>query len=159
LKKKKLFLTSLKVFININYNHFYFVHEFLILIGKIHCTSDIWTSSPQDSYLSVTAHFIDKSLNSKSFLLEQVPVPQPHDHVSVMKTLDVMFCKYEIQTKVESITTDNGSNMVKGIKNLVKKYKKDYKISLVHLRCANHILHLACTAFLKIDTVSHCILL
>jgi hypothetical protein len=65
------------------------------LRGKIHCTSDIWT---QNSYFSVTVHFIDNDFNLKYFLLEHVPVEEPHDNTqknrvwkSVQKVLVLSF--------------------------------------------------------------------
>jgi hypothetical protein len=87
--------------------------------------------------------------------LEQELFPAPHDYKAISSKLNEVFLRYSIQKQIRTISSDNASNMVKGIKVLINNYKNKYSIEIIHVRCASHILHLICCDFMKIDFVSH----
>ncbi|CAF1069647.1 unnamed protein product [Brachionus calyciflorus] len=121
--------------------------------NKFHVTTDIWTSSPGDPYISVTLHFIDNQNKLKHLLLDMRHFPGVHDYITISDMLDKIFKDYGIKHKIYSITSDNASNMIKAFSRLKKKYERE-GIHVVHIRCFAHILHLVVSQFLKDAYVS-----
>ena len=48
------------------------------LSGRICLTSDLWSSSTMDGYLSLTAHYVDENWNLQSRILNLRFMPPPH---------------------------------------------------------------------------------
>ena len=46
-------------------------------------TTDIWTGLAMESYLTVTAHYIDKSWELQAFVLETLPFLERHTGVNI----------------------------------------------------------------------------
>jgi hypothetical protein len=88
---------------------------FVNLKTKIVLTTDIWTSSTNRPYLTITSHFIAIQKKLSSVLIEFCLVPHPHTGEQVKQTLLNALNEYEILLKIISITTDNASNNKKGI--------------------------------------------
>ncbi|RMZ95887.1 hypothetical protein BpHYR1_050844 [Brachionus plicatilis] len=77
--KKKEMISQIKKF-----------SKFLDLIlteDKFHITSDIWTSSSQDLYISVTVHFICNNNNLNSFLLDMKHFPGVYNNVTIASAM------------------------------------------------------------------------
>ena len=41
--------------------------------GKVSFTSDMWTASNSDAFLSLTIHYVDNNWEFKNFLLDIIP--------------------------------------------------------------------------------------
>ena len=60
---------------------------------------------------------------------------------------------WKLDTRLEAITTDNGSDMVKGVSNLLHELNEapenQFVVGEVHRRCMAHIVNLAVKASLS----------
>ncbi|KAI9906285.1 hypothetical protein PsorP6_016488 [Peronosclerospora sorghi] len=86
--------------------------------SRMSFTTDMWTSIAGDSYIDITAHRIDNEWTLKKIVLAVRVIPHPHDAASIADTLLGEFNWYNILPKIISATTDNGSNVIAGIKQL-----------------------------------------
>ncbi|CAJ0757200.1 5025_t:CDS:2, partial [Entrophospora sp. SA101] len=104
---------------------------------RVSLTTDAWTSTTTNQgYLGITAHWIDDSWRMKKILLNFIPLNESHTGVYLAnKILDTLE-EFSLCKKVLAMTTDNGSNMVSLAEHLnnylIQKYNnKDF----MHLRC------------------------
>ena len=75
-------------------------------------TTDIWTSCSNDSYISLTAHFITHSWQMVSCILATSPFPRQHTAVNIIEKLKEIMQSYELDfSKVIALVHDQGSNM------------------------------------------------
>lgn len=88
----------------------------LASIRNIHITTDEWKSPTGSDYLGVTAHGLDDSWEVKKFVLALLPMEEASTADYLSERLEQVFQEYGIQNPV--ITTDQGPNMKKAIKNL-----------------------------------------
>ena len=75
-------------------------------------TTDIWTSSISQSYMTVTCHFIDNSWHLKSYVLETVHLSVSHTAENIASELIRIANEWSISEKVVALVTDNASNAV-----------------------------------------------
>lgn len=96
-------------------------------------TTDFWTSRAKQGYIGVTCTWISMDWKPKEALLELKQVPYPHTGEIISQLLKEIFEKWNIEKKIISLTTDNGSNIKKAAKimNTVDR-----------LPCAAHTLQL-----------------
>jgi len=78
-------------------------------------TTDAWTSLKNESYMAVTVHFIDKSCQLKSYLLQCAKFPQRHISVNIKNSLLNTLKDWGLQNKVAACTTDNAANVTAAI--------------------------------------------
>ena len=95
-------------------------------------TTDTWTSRVTESYLTVTAHYIDDEWNLKCHVLETLQMTTAHTSANLASELKTIFESWNIQDKICRIVTDNAANIVKAVTDL--KYQ--------HLPCFAHTLNL-----------------
>ena len=100
---------------------------------SISTTLDLWTSRNNQGYLGVLCSFIDSEWNLKEFMLTIEYVRYPHTAEYIQETLESIFNEWKIRDKIFTVTTDNGSNVKKAIKNM-----KDVE----WVGCTAHTLHL-----------------
>ncbi|CAH1769052.1 3120_t:CDS:2, partial [Entrophospora sp. SA101] len=119
---------------------------------RVSLTTDAWTSTTTNQgYLGITAHWIDDSWRMKKILLNFIPLNESHTGVYLAnKILDTLE-EFSLCKKVLAMTTDNGSNMVSLAEHLnnylIQKYNnKDF----MHLRCGAHVLNLAVKEGIKL---------
>jgi hypothetical protein len=119
---------------------------------KVSLTTDAWTSTTTNQgYLGVTAHWIDDSWRMKKILLDFIPLNENHTGVYLAnKILDTLE-EFSLGKKVLAMTTDNGANMVNLAEHLnsylIQKYdNRDF----MHLRCGAHVLNLAVKEGIKL---------
>ena len=75
-------------------------------------TTDIWTSCSNDSYISLTAHFITHSWQMVSCILATSPFPGQHTAVNIIEKLKEIMQSYELDfSNVIALVHDQGSNM------------------------------------------------
>lgn len=102
-------------------------------------TSDIWTSNQTQSYLSVTAHFLDSDINLCSAVLGVVHLIKNHTSDNIADELQIVFQEYSILNKISVIVSDSASNMTAAVK----------KLSIRHLPCFAHTLNLIVRAAIE----------
>lgn len=102
-------------------------------------TTDSWTSRNNQSYLGVTAHFIDVDWKLHSAVLETAHMPTSHTSANLAAELKRIFQKWNIHLKIERIVTDNAANIVKAVRDL------EYP----HLPCFAHTINLVVQDALK----------
>ena len=105
-------------------------------------TTDIWSSSTMEPYLSYTLHHIseDCSWQLKNHCLETLYLPQNHAGTNIAEALESILESWSLKSEQQiCITTDNGSNMVAAIT----------KLGWSHLSCFGHNLNLGVTNAMK----------
>lgn len=87
------------------------VQEELQLNAESVClTSDIWTSSVNDAYLGLTAHYIDNNFNMKS--------AGAHTAENIKETVMRILEQFKLTEKVLIIVSDNASNMKSAVERM-----------------------------------------
>ncbi|CAF1249456.1 unnamed protein product, partial [Didymodactylos carnosus] len=74
-------------------------------------TCDLWSSSRRSPYCCVTVHFMVKDFTIKSAVLSFRRFLGQHYSKRLNSHLNRVIQQYDLQNKIISITTDNGSNM------------------------------------------------
>lgn len=118
-------------------------------IEGVSLTSDIWTSSTNESYLSLTVHFIDHDWQMKHCVLTTLPLDAGHNGENIASWLLNTIASFQLSPdKVVALVHDNGSNMVAAAN----------KLSALHgwasVRCAAHTLQLVINAALKCEAIT-----
>ncbi|CAO2174338.1 unnamed protein product [Urochloa humidicola] len=106
----------------------------------------MWTANHQKKgYMAVTAHYIDDKWELKSFLLRFIYVPAPHTAEVIADVLHEVLVDCHLERKVSTITLDNCSTNDSMMLKMQDKLPLDSLMldgSLLHMRCAAHILNL-----------------
>lgn len=95
---------------------------------------DIWSSSAQHSYLSLSVHYVDKLLMvRKHCVLGLRHVPENHNADYISQMLWELLKEWNLMDKMHLFFRDNALNMVKGIEKLGIAHAGDYdhKLNLV----------------------------
>ena len=69
---------------------------------NIGLTTDAWTSTTQQSYITVTAHIIDEDCNLKPYVLDTTEITKRHTSENLMDHIKKILTEYEINTENES---------------------------------------------------------
>lgn len=81
-------------------------------------TSDIWTESVNNhSFLSFTCHWISRDFEFKQAVLSIKHFPGTHNSSTISELLLNVLDTWKLQEKIHLFVRDNGSNMIKGIKD------------------------------------------
>lgn len=99
-------------------------------VEAVSLTAYMWTSINMDAFLAVTYHYVDDSSKLATVLLGVLPFPHTADNISAAQRS--LMEEWGIETKVTSIVTDAGANMVASVKNF----------NLRHVVCFAHALNL-----------------
>lgn len=92
-------------------------------IAKVSFTVDGWTSPFQDDFLGVTAHWIDKEWHQKELVIGFEPLNGAHTGENLAEALVNVIERFNLSEKLQSITTDNASNMTKMVHELINHPK------------------------------------
>ncbi|CAM4275828.1 unnamed protein product [Leuciscus chuanchicus] len=111
---------------------------------RVGITSDTWTSVAKESYMSVTAHYIDELWNLVSYVLQTTEVQTDHRSVSLAEMLTKAMEEWGLLSKDPAIVTDNAANMIRAVEIT----------GLTHVGCVAHIINLASQAGLKLLNVA-----
>ena len=106
----------------------------------ISLTSDCWTSRVNQSYISVTAHFlkVKSDWQFEHFVLKSKELPGSHTAKHLAEAIKECLDGWEIHdTQISCVTIDNASNIVKAV---------DQILQWPHLPCFGHTLNLAVRA-------------
>ena len=113
-------------------------------------TTDFWTSTSVDSCFGLTCHYISSNWELESRVLETRKVSERHTGDNIASILRCAVSEWGIEGKISAVTTDNASNIVRGMAIL------DWQ----HMRCVGHTLQIAIKAGLELEAVScltsHC---
>jgi len=120
--------------------------------SNIALTCDGWSSRVYRGYFVVTAHWITETFESRNIVLEFVYFPEPHNQWTTKALLLRIMYDFQIQHRVTSITSDNGSEMIAAIEHVRQELNTKYNRSIPdqwHIRCICHIIHRAVTDALE----------
>lgn len=107
-----------------------------IISGQsIALTTDGWTSVATDSYVTVTAHFINEDWEMKDIVLQTTEFKKSHTAENVAEVIDNILREYNVSHEsVLAITTDNAGNYI----NAVERH-----LQVTDLPCMAHTINLA----------------
>lgn len=108
------------------------VVKLLSLAESVCLTTDTWTSKNTESYIAVTAHFIHE-FQMHSILLSCEKLSGSHTSAHLAVAVKNIVRKFGLQDKVLVCVTDNASNIVGAIKDV---------ISWKHFPCFAHTVNL-----------------
>ncbi|XP_072400683.1 E3 SUMO-protein ligase ZBED1-like [Diabrotica undecimpunctata] len=109
--------------------------KIIIDVKYISVTTDIWTSDSNKAYITVTGHFIFKSV-LRAHVLSTRELPGSHTGENISLMLGDIFKHWKIENKIIAVVSDNGSN----IKSAISNY-----LQIFHLPCVAHTLNLIVT--------------
>ncbi|KAH7953990.1 hypothetical protein HPB49_014754 [Dermacentor silvarum] len=81
-------------------------------IESISFTSDMWTSRSNQSYISLTCHYLTSNFEMRSFALDNRSVTESHTACNIMEHLQAMMDNWELPLQEVSVyvVTDNARN-------------------------------------------------
>ena len=103
-------------------------------------TADGWTSVNNNSFLAITAHFLDEETNMCSKLLGCVEFNEKHTAANLADKLHETAREWKIDYKIVGIVTDNAANIVLAVQLL--KWR--------HIPCYAHTLNLIVQTSIKV---------
>ncbi|XP_078331137.1 E3 SUMO-protein ligase ZBED1-like [Crassostrea virginica] len=115
--------------------------------GQVALTTDGWTSRSTDSFITITAIFLDSDWSLQNFVLQTRVLSENHTGENIADMLQQAVEEWGLPSNPRPpIVTDNASNMEKaGI-----MFQAEY-----HIKCYAHTLNLAAQKSLKVKQVSH----
>ena len=114
-------------------------------VMSIHLTTDLWTAKSRHGYLGITATWLSSDFKFQEALLSCKYLPYLHTGEVISEELFQIICEWRLETTVFTVATDNGANMVKGIKLL----NNNYISSVERQPCVAHTLQLSVQEGLK----------
>lgn len=121
------------------------VNEILTGATYITLTTDCWTSSSTESYMAVTAHFIDANWNLQNMLLSCFKMDDRHTAANLRNEIIKTAKDWKIDRKINAIVSDNANNIVAAVG----------LTGWTHIPCVAHSLNLVVQSGLKSITSIH----
>ena len=97
-------------------------------------------------YLAATVHWIDYNWTLRSSLLDYVRFMTPHNGENIAAIVAEILRDWKLTNKIQCITTENASDVVKGMRLLKCKLLRENGVVMSEtfpVRCIAHIIHLA----------------
>jgi len=94
------------------------IHQLNQGITSCSLTLDLWTARSRAGYLGVTCSFVNKEFKLCEATLAIEYLKYPHTSKNIVNCLNQIIENWDLNGKIFTITTDNGSNMVKAGKLL-----------------------------------------
>lgn len=116
-----------------NYTKETLIRNFHSDIISCSLTSDLWTARSRMGYIGITCAYIDKQFKLNEVILAIKYVPYPHTGKAIAKEIQNITKEWNLTNRIFTITTDNGSNMVKAAKLIPE---------LIRIPCTAHTLQL-----------------
>ena len=85
---------------------------------SVSLTTDMWTGRNRQGFLGVTCFFLDRNFTIHEVILTIEYIRYPHTAQNISDALFVILDEWGLREKVHMITTDNGANMKKAIKEM-----------------------------------------
>ncbi|KAJ8754998.1 hypothetical protein K2173_015510 [Erythroxylum novogranatense] len=122
--------------------------------SRICLTSDVWTSSTSEGYISLTSHYVDENWVLQSKIINFCHIPPPHSGNVLSEKVYGFIKEWGIEKKIFSLTLDNASNNDK-MEDILKTQLSLQGVLLCggdffHVRCCAHILNLIVQEGLKV---------
>lgn len=111
-------------------------------VDNVCLTTDCWTSRCNESYIAVTAHFVNKEFILKSVLIECTEITERHTSVNLSNEIKAIITKWKLDGKFVLVVSDNASNIKNAINNL----------QIRHLGCFVHTINLVVEEGLKCES-------
>ncbi|GES96289.1 zinc finger BED domain-containing protein 1-like [Rhizophagus clarus] len=127
-----------------------FVHGYQLLnllgstVTSIHLTTDLWTARSKYSFIEVTATWLASDFTFYEVLLTCNHLEYPHTGEAISDELYRIIDQWRLKNTISTISTDNGSNMVKAVSILSKSLP-----GIKRHPCAAHTLQLSVKEGLK----------
>lgn len=96
------------------------VQQRMTSVKSVCITTDCWSSSAQDSFIAVTAHFIDDDFKFEPVLLECCLMQGSHTSVALAEELRRITDKFAVTDKVLIVVSDNAANIKGAVVNELK---------------------------------------
>jgi hypothetical protein len=133
------------------------LRECLSTVETVALTTNNWTSSRMDVYMSVTVHYVSPDWEFCHYLLATLPLTDRHTNDNIKEWLHYVLANFNIPPcKVVAIVQDNASNVVSAADSLQNEQsaKSAHHNGWVSVRCAVHTLQLCIGQALAISTVA-----
>ena len=114
---------------------------------KKHITFDLWTSQNSYAMLGVNAHFADLNGKLCSELLGLKRMYGVHSGDNIGELLHTVVVDFELSDTLGYLVSDNANNNDDAVSKLFNLMLSDKDPAPRRLRCGNHIINLAATAF------------
>uniref|UniRef100_A0A8C4EH42 Zinc finger BED domain-containing protein 1 n=1 Tax=Dicentrarchus labrax TaxID=13489 RepID=A0A8C4EH42_DICLA len=111
---------------------------------RIAITCDSWTSVATESFVTVTAHYINEDWQMVSHVLQTRALCESHTGAHLAELLSKVLQEWQITDKNVALVSDNASNMV--VAAQVGKFP--------HVRCFAHTLNLTSQRALKVTSLA-----
>lgn len=120
----------------------------LVKTSEVSATTDCWTSVAGTPYMAVTCHFIDKDWELQSYCLNCTHFEKDHDANNIADELTNIFSEWGLNVqKLTSITTDNGSNILKAVDIL----------KIPHISCFGHNINIGIKRVLQLPQLKRAV--
>lgn len=104
-------------------------HKINTEASYIACTTDLWESAADESYISFTIHYIDDHFKRVNILLATPEFPWEHSGANIAETIIDIITKWNMSSeKVTCVVHDNARNMSAGVR----------EAKLQSIFCINH---------------------
>ena len=111
--------------------------------GYFAATTDLWSSTTSEPYISYTVHFINHDWELRSRCLQTMFMPKQHTGENIAEAIQATLEAWGLQQAHQvCLTTDSGSNIINAAERL----------QMTRLACFGHNLHLGVTNALKDDS-------
>ncbi|GMY21390.1 zinc finger BED domain-containing protein RICESLEEPER 2-like [Fagus crenata] len=114
--------------------------------SRVAITTDMWTSSNKKrGFMVVTGHYINDSWILESQIMRFIYVPSPHTKEVLSTILLECLLEWNVDRKLSTVTVDNCTTNDAMMRILLEKLEVSSLAlggSLLHMRCAAHILNL-----------------
>ena len=87
-------------------------------ITSVSLTLDLWTARSNHGYLGITCSYLDQQYNLNEITLTLSHIKYPHTANHIKDAIEEILNDWNLQSKVHSITTDNGNNVKKCVKSM-----------------------------------------
>lgn len=98
------------------------ITDSLINVDYITLTIDVWSNRRCHSFLGVTCHFIDEKMLPRAYLIDLIRFRSPHNYEAINQLTQEALERFNIQSKIFRIVTDNASSMKKAYQFGLGKY-------------------------------------
>lgn len=88
------------------------ISKILESVAVFTATSDMWSSSSNQSYVSLTIHFIDANWQRKMIVLSCQPIYETHTAENIASTLRGILEEWGLLSKIHIFVRDSGANMI-----------------------------------------------
>ncbi|GBB94288.1 hypothetical protein RclHR1_23240002 [Rhizophagus clarus] len=104
----------------------------------------MWSYSiNQESFLSLTLHYINSDWKLCNFLLDIIPFNISHTGINISNEIMRVLQEFNISNRIIALTTDNESAMVVCGREIASSFDNEFSMmTFSHYRCAGHVLNL-----------------